>query len=122
MIAADVPFLRAILKMAIEDAGFEVVEEVSDSIALLDSCLKQTPDVILLDLNLPDIELIRLIEDILDIDPIMAIVTMADVIEGQSEKALAAGARAFLQKPFSMYDLVDMMRKVAPIDRYKIAS
>jgi FixJ family two-component response regulator len=30
---------------------------------------------------------------------------------------LASGARAFLQKPFSMYDLIDLIRKVAPMKK-----
>ena len=60
-------------------------------------------------------DIVRLIEDVLDIDPIVAIVVISDLIDGQNETVLAAGARAFLQKPFSMHDMTDIVRKVKPI-------
>jgi DNA-binding NarL/FixJ family response regulator len=100
--------------MAIEDAGFTVVDEVDNQTELLVSCLKKKPDVVILDLELTDDENIRLVEDLLDIDPSLSIIAISDLVEGYTETILAAGARAYLQKPFSMYDLIELIRKVAP--------
>ncbi len=122
VIGGDVPFLRVLLKMAIEDAGFTVVDEVMDRTELLDTCIRKKPDIVLLDLNLTHEESVRLIEDLLDIDTAVAIVAMADLEEGYSEKVLSAGARAFIQKPFSMYDLIDLIRKVAPDKRLRTSA
>ncbi|MFQ5833181.1 MAG: response regulator [Candidatus Thorarchaeota archaeon] len=119
VIGGDVPFLRVLLKMAIEDAGFTVIDEVMDRAELLDTCIRKKPDIVLLDLNLTHEESVRLIEDLLDIDTAVAIVAMADLEEGYGEKVLSAGARAFIQKPFSMYDLIDLIRKVAPDKRLR---
>jgi len=105
--------------MAMEDAGFQVVDEVMDRTELLTACIRKKPDVVILDLKLSHEESVRLIEDLLDVDASVAIVAVADIEEGYSDKVLAAGARAFIQKPFSMYDLIDLIRKVAPDNRLR---
>jgi DNA-binding NarL/FixJ family response regulator len=101
--------------MALEDSGFNVVGEADDRESLLIMCQGSNPSVVLIDFSMEQQEIVRLIEDLLDIDPVVAIVVISDLIEGQSETVLAAGARAFLQKPFSMYDMTDIVKKVKPI-------
>ena len=101
--------------MALEDGGFAVVGEAEDAQGLLVMSQSQNPAVIIIDFNMEQTNLVRLIEDILDIDPIIAIVVISDPIDGIGEMVLSAGARAFLQKPFSMYDMTDTVRKVKPI-------
>jgi len=101
--------------MALEDSGFEVIAEAGDAQSLLILSQCKNPAVVLIDFNMEETELVRLIESILDIDPIIAVVVISDPIEGMGETVLAAGARAYLQKPFSMYDMTDIVRKVKPI-------
>jgi DNA-binding NarL/FixJ family response regulator len=115
IVAGEVPLLRVLLKMALEDSGFDVVGEAEDAESLLILCKGNSPSVVLIDFNIEQQELVRLIENLLDIDPVAAIVIISDLVDGQSETVLAAGARAFLQKPFSMYDMTDIVRKVKPV-------
>jgi len=122
IIGGDVPFLRVLLKMAIEDAGFSVIDEVTTRADLFDSCIKKKPDIVILDLELSNEENIRVVEDLLDIDPSISIIAISDLVEGYTETILAAGARAYLQKPFSMYDLVDLIRKVVPDRRLRASA
>lgn len=117
VIAGDVPFLRALLRMAIEEAGDTVVDEVSDRENLLISCTHNNPDIVLMDLHLSDIQRIRLVEDLLDINPDLAVVVISDPTEELGETMLAVGARAYIEKPFSMYDLIDLVKKVTPFYR-----
>ncbi len=115
LVSGEVPLLRVLLKMALEDNGFDVTGEVDNPQDLLVMCQSQKPAVVLIDFNLDQIEIVRLIESLLDIDPVLALVVLMDPITGQGETILAAGARAFLQKPFSMYDMTDIVRKVKPV-------
>lgn len=117
VIACEAPLLGALLRLSIEDAGFRVVREVSQSTELLVAVSQHVPDIVILDLELPEVENIKLIESILDLDSTLAIVTVSNSEDDLGEMVFAAGARAFLQKPFSMYDLVDIVRKVAPVYR-----
>ncbi|MFW9806483.1 MAG: response regulator, partial [Candidatus Thorarchaeota archaeon] len=115
IVAGEIPLLRVLLKMALEDGGFEVIGEAGDAQSLLILSQCKNPSVILIDFNLEQSELVRLIEDILDIDPVIAIVVISDPVDGIGETVLSVGARAYLQKPFSMYDMTDTVRKVRPI-------
>ena len=100
--------------MAIEEAGYQVTGEPDNANDLLAVCASQRIGIIIIDLTLSDVERMRLIEKILDVDPKISIIAVSDFIDDFSEQALVAGARAFLRKPFSMYDLIDMMKKVEP--------
>jgi len=101
--------------MALEDSGFEVIAEAENVEELLIECKGNSPSVVLIDFNIEQEDIVRLIENLLDIDPVVAIVVISDLVEGQNETVLAAGARAFLQKPFSMFDMTDIVRKVKPV-------
>ena len=115
IVAGEVPLLRVLLKMALEDAGFDVIGEAEDTENLLIQCKGNRPEVVIIDFNMDQVEIVRLIEELLDIDPVVSIVVISDVVEGQTEMVLAAGARAYLLKPFSMYDMTDIVRKVKPV-------
>jgi two-component system chemotaxis response regulator CheY len=115
VIAGDVPLLRSLVRMAVEEAGYRVVGEPDNPEDLLAICSSHKISIIVMDLYLPDDRRMRVIEKILDIDSNISIIAVADIVEGFGDQVLIAGARAFLQKPFSMYDLIDMMRKVEPI-------
>ncbi|MGY5853938.1 MAG: response regulator transcription factor [Candidatus Thorarchaeota archaeon] len=118
ILANDVPFLTGLMKLTITDMGYSVVGEASQMSELLDICEKLVPDLVIADLQLPEKESIRLIEEILDIDSSITIIMVSELIEGYSEKVLASGAMAYLQKPYTTHDLIDIIRKVTPILRH----
>jgi len=65
----------------------------------------QRPHLILLDLNLPDIpgaEVLRRLHELPETKPIPVVVISADATPSQIERLLAAGARNYLTKPFSV--------------------
>lgn len=101
--------------MALEDSGFDVIGEAENAEGLLIECKGNSPSVVLIDFNMEQQAIVKLIENLLDIDPVVAIVVISDLVEGHNETVLAAGARAFLQKPFSMYDMTEIVRKVKPV-------
>jgi DNA-binding NarL/FixJ family response regulator len=115
IVAGEVPLLRVLLKMALEDAGYEVTGEADSAEHLLVMCQGHKPSVVVIDFNIELAEMVRLVESLLDIDPIIAVVVLSEPIEGIGETVLAAGARGYLQKPFSMYDMADLVRKVKPV-------
>lgn len=114
ILANDIPFLSGLMRLAVSDTGYTVIDEVSRSEELIVSVHAQKPDVVIIDIQLPEKEMIRLIEQIMDIDVRIAIVVIAELLEGFGEKIMASGARAYLQKPYTTHDLIDIIRKVAP--------
>jgi DNA-binding NarL/FixJ family response regulator len=115
VIAGDVPLLRSLVRMAVEESGFDVIAEANDSDELLAICSSYVVNIVIIDLTLMDEDHIRLIEKILDLNASTSIISVSDYGDGLAEKVLVSGARGYLQKPFSMYDLIDIIRKVAPV-------
>ena len=115
VIAGDVPLLRSLVRMAIEEAGYAVVGEPDNVEDLLAFCSSYKVGIVLLDLSISDSERMRVIEKILDIDAYISIIAISDFVDDDNDQVLFAGARGFLQKPFSMFDLIDMMKKVEPV-------
>jgi len=56
VIVDDHPSFRAAARMLLEDEGYDVVGEAGDGHTALDAVRELTPDVVLLDINLPDID------------------------------------------------------------------
>lgn len=81
--------------------GFECIAEASDGNEAVEAALRVKPDVILMDLVLPNKNGIQAAKDILETDPgarIIAISTMeSEEIQAQ---ALEAGCLDFVAKPF----------------------
>ncbi len=115
VIAGDVPLLRSLMRMAIEDIGYTVLEEVSEVDDLLAICVSRSIGIIILDLHLSEKEVVNVIESILDVNHRLSVVVVSDFLEEYQMKALSAGARAYIQKPFSIYDLITVLRKVTPV-------
>ena len=80
IVAGEVPLLRVLLKMALEDAGFNVIGEAQDTENLLIQCEGNKPAVVIIDFDMDQVEIVRLIEGLLDIDPIVSIVVISDVL------------------------------------------
>lgn len=73
------------------------------------------PDVILLDLHLPDVpgqDVLREIQGDAALRRIPVIIASADATQGQTERLLAAGARAYLTKPLDVRLLLGLLDKL----------
>jgi CheY-like chemotaxis protein len=108
LIVEDDRSLAAALSRAIEQMGY-VCRSVHDGAAALAEIARQRPDAILLDLLLPRKDGRAVLEALAREDATRAIpvIAMSGVFRGRDVQAglLKAGARAFLEKPFSMGDL-----------------
>ena len=91
--------------------------EAVDGESGMDMARKEHPDLILMDVQLPKvsgIEATRTLrgEPATANTPIIAITSFA--LAGDEEKALAAGATAYMAKPYSPRDLLELIRRLVP--------
>ena len=81
----------------------------------LDLAIQHKPDLILLDVHLPDISGHEVLNQ-LQADPrtrkVPVIVVSADATPGQIERLLAAGARAYLTKPLDVREFLQLVRSL----------
>ena len=109
--------MRDMLAMALNDAGFNVVQAVDgeDGLAVLDAHSGDV-DVIITDINMPKldgfgfIEAVRVDDDYRAI-PILVLTTESD--PSKKQRAREAGATGWIVKPFNPEKLVEAIRRVA---------
>jgi two-component system KDP operon response regulator KdpE len=109
LVIDDEPPIRKLLKMGLSTQGYQILEATNGKIAL--ELLTQNPDLIILDLGLPDIqghELLRTIRSRNESVPIVVLSSRGD--EAGKVQALDLGADDYLTKPFGMEELLARMR------------
>ncbi len=102
------------------EEDIEVVGEASNGEEAIQLCSSVKPDVVLMDINLPGMDGIQTSEIISVQVPETAIVIVS--IQGEQEymkKAMAAGARDYLVKPFTSNDLAETVRRASAFTRKK---
>lgn len=102
MIVDDSLFIRKILRGILAEMGYDIVAEAASGIEALKQLHASHPDIILLDIILPDSNGLHLLGSIISICPKSKIVVCSSIGQEQViRKSLDLGARAFIQKPFS---------------------
>ncbi|MGH7731345.1 MAG: response regulator [Candidatus Eiseniibacteriota bacterium] len=123
LVVEDVPLGLAVLRMRLEAEGFAVLI-ARDGVEALDQARDGRPDLVLLDLMLPRLSGERVCQE-LRADPrtqaLPIVVVSARVHEAERLRALAAGADAFISKPYVMERLVEEIRSRLAAGRRAVA-
>ncbi len=95
---------RILVRRILQAEGYDVVE-AENATAALDILNRETPDLILVDINMPDIDGYTLTRNLKGQErfravPIIALT--ANVMKGDREKSLAAGCDGYIQKPIDV--------------------
>jgi two-component system chemotaxis response regulator CheY len=93
--------------------GFELVAVASNGLEALTSCRLLMPDVVTMDLTMPEMDGIACIERLIKIKPdILILVVSALSDKATGIEALHKGASGFLLKPFSENELLDSLNEL----------
>lgn len=106
LIAEDEALIRLDLKEMLEEEGYEVVAEVGDGQQAVDRATELSPDLVILDIQMPVLDGLSAAEQIASARIAPVIVLTAFSQRELVERARDAGAMAYLVKPFSKNDLV----------------
>ena len=109
LVVDDEPPIRKLLRMGLTAQGYQTLEAANGKAAL--DLLKETPDLIILDLGLPDTlghDLLRTIRARNEGVPIIVLSSRGD--EAGKVQALDLGADDYVTKPFGMDELLARMR------------
>jgi two-component system, NarL family, response regulator YdfI len=115
LIADDHLIIRQGLRLILETEGdFELVGEASDGAEALSLCQKLTPDVVLMDLRMPNMDGLTAIERLRAEQPGIAVVILTTFNEDELMfRGLQAGARGYLLKDTDRSTLFDTIRAAA---------
>lgn len=109
LVIDDEPPIRKLLRMGLTAQGCDILEATNGKTGL--ELLAQKPDLIILDLGLPDIQglqLLRMIRGRNERVPIVVLSSRSD--EAGKVEALDLGADDYVTKPFGMDELLARMR------------
>ena len=109
LIVDDEPPIRRFLRTSLAAQGYRVIEAESGAEAL-DGVAKEKPDLVILDLGLPDMNGSEVIRAIRGTSPVPIIVLSVRNDERGKVEALDLGADDYVTKPFGMEELVARIR------------
>jgi response regulator NasT len=106
VIADDEPIIRLDLKKMLEDCGYEVVAEAGDGVKALEFVRNLKPDVVILDIKMPEMEGIEAARIITEekIAPVLLLTAYSQI--DLVKQAKEAGVYSYLVKPFKEADLM----------------
>lgn len=113
LIVDDSAFMRRTIKKILENEEIEVIGEAADGRTALKKYKELKPDVVTMDMTLPDMNGIEVIKKIMNFDN-RARIIMCSAIgqQGIIIEALQAGAKEYLTKPFRENMVIETVKKV----------
>ncbi|MFZ5352199.1 MAG: AAA family ATPase [Bacillota bacterium] len=100
------------------EEGVDIVGEASNGLLAMEMARELRPDIILMDINMPEMDGIKATKAITDEGLEGSIIMMS--IQGEKEyikKAMSAGARDYIVKPFGVNEVVETIRRIFDIDQ-----
>src|SRR6478609_5584963 len=121
MIVDDIPETRDnFAKLVMFERDIEVIDTAGTGAEAIEKARQLQPDVVLMDINMPDMDGLRATEIINAELPGVAVIIMS--VQGEQDylrRAMLAGARQFLIKPCTGDELVDSIRQVYRLEANK---
>lgn len=113
LIADDYELYRKVLKLTLETAGFVVVEEISTGRQAIEATLRQEPDILLLDIAMPDMDGFASLTVIKHLRPETKIVLHTSITNPEiKNRARELGADALIPKNVDREQLVEALRSI----------
>ncbi|MDQ3072452.1 MAG: response regulator [Bacteroidota bacterium] len=116
-IVDDSFYMRTMLKNILSDAGFKIVGEAAEGANVVEKVMETQPDLVTLDMILPDhtgIEVLRRLK--LEKPDIKVVMVSAVGQEAIVNEALQEGALAYIVKPFSEEKVINIVTHVLEND------
>jgi len=101
LIADDVSFIRMLQKEVLTEGGYQIVGEAANGREAVEKYRELAPDVVLLDITMPEMNGLAAMQQILAMDAgARVLICSAIGLQSMILEAIKAGARDFIVKPF----------------------
>lgn len=113
LIVDDAAFMRMMIKDILTKNGFEVVGEAENGLKAIEKYKELTPDLVLMDITMPELDGIQAVRLIMEYNP-QAKVVMCSAMGQQAMviESIQAGAKDFIVKPFQAERVIEAIQKV----------
>ena len=112
MVVDDAAFMRMMLKDILTKGGHEVIGEAENGLKAVDRYKELSPELVLMDITMPEMDGIGAVRQIRAIDPNAKII-MCSAMGQQAMvlESIQAGARDFIVKPFQADRIIEAVSK-----------
>ena len=113
LVVDDAAFMRMMIKDILQKGGYEVVGEAEDGKRAIEKYKELKPDLVTMDITMPDMDGITAVKEIRKIDE-NAVIIMCSAMGQQAMviDAIQAGAKDFVVKPFPPERVLEAIKKV----------
>lgn len=112
LIVDDAAFMRMMIKDILSKHGFDVAGEAADGVEAIEKYKELSPDLVTLDITMPEMDGLVALKEILKIDS-EAKVLMCSAMGQQAMviEAIQAGAKDFIVKPFKPDRVIEAVNR-----------
>jgi two-component system response regulator NreC len=121
VVVDDHRFMRELIAAMLRrhDGRYDVVAEAADARSAIGACQTLSPDLVVLDINLPDVSGIDIVPQIKKVSPhTRVLLCTAYVTDDRFVDALASGAEGFAEKTNTWRDFAEAIDRVARGEHY----
>jgi len=113
LIVDDATFMRMMIKDVLVKNGFKIAGEAENGAKAIDKFKELNPDLVIMDITMPEVDGIQAVKEIKKIDPSAKII-MCSAMGQQAMviEAIQAGAKDFIVKPFQAERIIEAVKKV----------
>ncbi|MBC8015806.1 MAG: response regulator [Sporomusaceae bacterium] len=113
LITDDSVFVRTMLKKILVANGYEIVGEAKNGAEAINLYKELSPDIVTMDITMPDMDGVQVVKKIIEMDP-TAIIVMCSAENNRAEifNAIKAGAKEFIMKPFEEQQVIDIFLRL----------
>lgn len=113
LVVDDHPFIRTALRTLVSEEGYEVVGETDNGVDAISQVRQLTPDLVLLDITMPRLDGIAVIERIRALEVNTRIIVLTSLSsEHYAARCISAGASGFISKTDELSVLAQAMKTV----------
>ena len=112
LVVDDAAFMRMMVKDILTKNGYEIVGEAENGLVAIEKYKETNPDLVTMDITMPEMDGIQAVKEIKKIDP-NANIIMCSAMGQQAMviDAIQAGAKDFIVKPFQPDRVIEAVRK-----------
>jgi two-component system chemotaxis response regulator CheY len=113
LIVDDAAFMRMSLRTILEKEGFEIVGEAENGLQAIKKYKECLPDVVTMDITMPEMDGVGALEIIMQLDPNAKIIMISAMgQEAMVKNAIIKGAKTFIVKPYKNEHLIKTINSV----------
>lgn len=113
LVCDDAAFMRMMIKDILTKNGYNIAGEAENGLKAVEKYNETKPDLVLMDITMPEMDGIQALKKIKEIDP-SANIIMCSAMGQQAMviEAIQSGAKDFIVKPFQAERVLEAVKKV----------